>query len=299
MSEINKVLFIINRFSGSGYRKGLEGRIISQCEARKLECSIEFTKKQGHGTTLARMALKKNYKMVFAVGGDGTVNEVAKGLLHTGIPLGIIPKGSGNGLARHLQIPLTIDKSLKMLDLEKIVAIDTFTINDRLSLNVSGIGFDGHVAGLFGKDGKRGLISYGRIVVSNFIKFKEFNCEITMNNTALNQKSFLLSIANSSQFGNNAVIAPNASVCDRQLNICIVRKMNLLQGLGFIAQLFTKKADKSRFVSSYIAQKLGITTSNPIPYHIDGEAAGVNSNFNIRINPASLLISIPKSSDLV
>lgn len=299
MSEINKVLFIINRFSGSGYRKGLEGRIISQCEARKLECSIEFTKKQGHGTTLARMAVKKNYKIVFAVGGDGTVNEVAKGLLHTGIPLGIIPKGSGNGLARHLQIPLTIDKSLKMLDLEKIVAIDTFTINDRLSLNVSGIGFDGHVAGLFGKDGKRGLISYGRIVVSNFIKFKEFAYEITLNDKIVNQKSFLISIANSSQFGNNAVIAPHASVCDHELDISMVQKMNIWQGLGFVVQLFNKNVDKSRFVSLYKAQKLNITTHDPIPYHVDGEAAGTDSNFAVTINPASLLISIPKSSNSV
>ncbi|MEQ8425703.1 MAG: acylglycerol kinase family protein, partial [Cyclobacteriaceae bacterium] len=121
MSNSNQVLFIINRHSGTGYRPALEGKIVSHCERRDLECSIEFTQEPGHGIVLAKSAVEKKYKMVFAVGGDGTVNEVAQGLLHSSVPLGIIPKGSGNGLARHLQIPLSVDGALQLLDQEKKV----------------------------------------------------------------------------------------------------------------------------------------------------------------------------------
>ncbi|HRW97944.1 MAG TPA: acylglycerol kinase family protein, partial [Cyclobacteriaceae bacterium] len=188
MSESRKVLFIINRYSGTGYRESLEGKIVSACEQRGLECSIEFTRKPGHGTTLAKMAVKKNYAAVFAVGGDGTVNEVAQGLLHSTVPLGIIPKGSGNGLARHLHIPLQIDKALHLLELKRVIPIDTFTINGRLSLNVSGIGFDGFVAGQFGKDGKRGLAGYGKLVVTHFKRFNEFSSILKTENDSIQRK---------------------------------------------------------------------------------------------------------------
>lgn len=294
MSESRKVLFIINRHSGTGYRDSLEGRIVSACEKRGLECNIEFTKKPGHGTTLAKMAVKKNYAAVFAVGGDGTVNEVAQGLLHSSVPLGIIPKGSGNGLARHLHIPLQIDKALHLLELKRVVPIDTFTINGRLSLNVSGIGFDGFVAGQFGKDGKRGLAGYGKLVVTNFKRFKEFTSTLKTQEDTSQRKAFIISIANSSQFGNNAIIAPQASVCDSELDICIVKKMNVWQGLGFVNKLFTHSLHRSRLITHLRTRAISITTENQIPYHIDGEAVGSASQFDINIDPASLLVSIPE-----
>ncbi len=294
MSESRKVLFIINRYSGTGYRESLEGKIVSACEQRGLECSIEFTRKPGHGTTLAKMAVKKNYAAVFAVGGDGTVNEVAQGLLHSTVPLGIIPKGSGNGLARHLHIPLQIDKALHLLELKRVIPIDTFTINGRLSLNVSGIGFDGFVAGQFGKDGKRGLAGYGKLVVTHFKRFNEFSSILKTENDSIQRKAFIISIANSSQFGNNAIIAPHASVCDSELDVCIVKKMNVWEGLSFVNKLFTHSLHRSRLMTQLKTKSVSITTENPIPYHIDGEAVGSASQFDININPASLLVSIPE-----
>lgn len=299
MSESRKVLFIINRHSGTGYRDSLEGKIVSACEGKGLECSIEFTRKPGHGTTLAKMAVKKNYAAVFAVGGDGTVNEVAQGLLHSPVPLGIIPKGSGNGLARHLRIPLQIDRALQLLDLKRVVPIDTFTINGRLSLNVSGIGFDGFVAGQFGKDGKRGLAGYGKLVVTHFKRFKEFSSTLKTENETTEYKAFIISVANSSQFGNNAAIAPHASVCDNELDICIVKKMNVWEGLSFINKLFTHSLNRSKLMTHLKTKSISITTESEIPYHVDGEAVGSASSFDVVIDPSSLLVSIPEGQHKV
>lgn len=299
MSENNKVLFIINKYSGTGYRSDVEGKILAACNQLDLECRLEFTKEPGHGTMLAKKAAEQNMKMVFAVGGDGTVNEVAKGLLHTNIPMAIIPKGSGNGLARHLQIPLNITGALKLLSDSKTVRIDTFLVNKEPSFNVAGIGFDGYVAGLFGKDGKRGLVSYGRLVLSEFMRYQEFEFEITIDGKKSVRKSFIVSFANSSQFGNNARIAPSASLLDHLLDITFVKKMSAYQALGFIRRMFNATLDKSKLVDIHKAKRIEITTKVPLPYHIDGEAAGSASRFEIELIPASLLIAVPsKASQL-
>jgi len=174
MSENNKVFFIINKYSGASYRPEVEGRIITACGQLNLECSIEFTKERGHATELARQAVEQDFRTIFAVGGDGTVNEVAQGIVNTPATMGILPKGSGNGLARHLCIPMSFMRSLATLSSRQTIKMDTVLVNGRLSVNIAGIGFDGHVAGLFGRNGKRGLIGYARLVIKEFRSFKEF-----------------------------------------------------------------------------------------------------------------------------
>ena len=272
MSDSNEVLFIINRYSGTKYRNELQEKIEVLGRRTNIICVIQFTREPGHATELARQAIEKKYRMVFAVGGDGTVNEVAKGLLHSNIPLGIIPVGSGNGLARHLQIPLNLEKALRLVNQEKTMTIDTFTVNDRFSTNVSGIGFDGHIAGLFGQNGKRGHSK---------------------------NKAFIISCANSSQFGNNAIIAPHASLSDQMLDLCFVNKMALIPALSFAIQLFKGTIHKSKYVLIKKTSELELRTNVPIPYHIDGEAAGSSSHFIVRINPASLLVAVPKGINSV
>ena len=213
-NEGKKVLFIINRFSGTGFQSKVEGRIIDTCKAHDTECTIEYTQARGHATELAKQAIDNKFDAVVAVGGDGTINEVAQGLVNSPIPMGIIPKGSGNGLARHLTIPVSVPLSLDRFFDSNVVAMDTFTVNGKLSLNVSGIGFDGHIANLFGKTVKRGLGGYVKITVNEFFQFNEFDIELHIGNEIINRKAFVMAIANSSQYGNNARIAPLASVCD-------------------------------------------------------------------------------------
>ncbi len=300
MDESKKVLFIINKFSGGGYQPNVEGRIITHCTDLGLEPSIQFTQARGHATELAReAATTKNYKTIFAVGGDGTVNEVAQGIVHTDQVMGIIPKGSGNGLARHLGIPMNFIKSLGYIDSETTIAADTFRVNEKLSVNVSGIGFDGHIAGLFGRNGKRGLIGYSKLVLKEFFSYQDFSTDIFIDNKTLHKKAFIIAFANSSQFGNNARVAPYASVCDGILDISFIRKVPIAQAVGFANKMFTGQLESSAFVEIEKGKKISLSFPHPMPYHIDGEGMVPTNNFTIEIHPASLRMLVPKSTGKV
>jgi diacylglycerol kinase (ATP) len=292
MSENNKVFFIINKYSGAGFRESLEGRIIDYCSRQNWECTLEFTRQRGHATELAKQAVMQGYNLVVAVGGDGTVNETTQGLIGSEVPLAIIPKGSGNGLARHLGIPLSFTKSLELLGNMKTIQMDTVWINNHLSVNVSGIGFDGHVASLFGKNGKRGLAGYTRLTLREFIKFKEFEGQSVIDGKAFNSRTFLIAIANSSQFGNNARIAPHASVCDGWIDVCFVKKVPLSHALGFARKMFTGEMDRSRFVTIRKAKEIQIHFEKAVPYHVDGEPQEPKQDFTIVIKPGSLSVVV-------
>jgi len=297
MSENKKVLFIINKYSGSGYQPKVEGRILWQCEQLRIEPSIEFTQGRGHATELAQQAAQsKKFDVVFAMGGDGTVNEVARGLVHTGQPMGILPKGSGNGLARHLGIPVDFKKSLALIGSRSFVEMDSFTVNGKLSVNVSGIGFDGHIASQFGKNGKRGFIGYSRLVMTEFFRFPEFEVEIVMDENVFRQRAFIIAFANSSQFGNNARVSPQASVCDEWLDVCFIKKVPIAQTLGFIQKMFMGQLEKSAFVDIVKGKKISISFSRPMPYHVDGEAMPPERDFLIEVQPASIRMVVPQKS---
>ena len=291
-NEVKKVLFIVNKFSGAGYLPDVEDRIIRACETEDVECTIEYTRDRGHATELAHEGVQKNFHRVIAVGGDGTVNEVARGLIHTRVPLGIIPNGSGNGLARHLGIPVHIVPALQSLFKSQPVAMDTFTINGQLSLNVSGIGFDGHIANLFGKNKKRGLAGYARLTVNEFFQFKEFDIDLDLGSGTMSRKAFIMAIANSSQYGNNARIAPAASVSDGLLHISILKKVPAYR-LDFIYVFFSGKIDRSEYCDILEAKNFTIATPRPISFHVDGEPSGAASRFTIALQPASLQILAP------
>jgi diacylglycerol kinase (ATP) len=295
-NEVKKVLFIINKFSGGGFHPAFEGKIIDACEQHNLESTIEFTRSRGHATELARSAVeKKNFDLVVAVGGDGTVNEVANGLVHSPVPMAILPKGSGNGLARHLGIPMDIPKAIQTLFKSQIIAMDTFTLNGKLSLNVSGIGFDGHVANLFKDSTKRGLQGYAKVTLNEFVRFKEFEADITMAEKSLTRKGFIIAIANSSQYGNNARIAPAASVCDELLHVCFLKKVPAYR-LDFIYNFFAGKIEDTSFCEIMESRNMTIKVNTPVAFHIDGEPCGVDTQFRIEILPASLKMMVPVSS---
>ncbi len=295
----NKVFFIINKYSGTGFKSAIEGRIIDACAQLKLECTIEYTLYKGHATELARRAVAENFPHVFAMGGDGTMNEVAQGLVHTSTAMGILPKGSGNGLARHLQIPLKTHLALQLLDHHQIIAMDTMLINNHLSINVSGIGFDAHVAGKFGETGKRGLIGYCKLVMKEFLHFKEFNAAMILDGKNLQRQSFILVLANSSQFGNNAKVSPFASVCDQLIDVCFIKKVPISQALGFALKMFTGHLHHSAFVEILQGKNVKIKFDQPMPFHIDGEAMEPTVNFDIAITPGSLRMIVPDITKLI
>jgi diacylglycerol kinase (ATP) len=296
MSEFNKLLFIINKFSGTGFRPKLEGKILNACDQHFAECSIAFTSGRGHATELASHAIGK-FDAVIAVGGDGTVNETAQGLLLSETPLGILPKGSGNGLARHLGVPIKLEPALEALFKSKAVKVDTFHLNDHLSVNVSGIGFDGHVANLFGEGKKRGFWGYTRFVMREYLNFTEFEASLSQSGTEERLiHSFIIAIANSSQYGNNALVSPSSSITDKQLQLVHIKKIPLHKGLPFAYRLFTRSLHNSPAYQNKPVRNLILQTQTPVPYHIDGEPCGTASRFEIRINPASLALMVPEKN---
>jgi diacylglycerol kinase (ATP) len=288
-SEVKKVFFIVNKYSGTGFKTVLEEEIRHACKGNGIECTLAYTEGRAHATILAAEAVARGFDRVVAVGGDGTVNEVAQGLLKTAAAMGIIPKGSGNGLARHLGIPLRIDLALKCLFASEVISMDTFRLNGRLSLNVSGIGFDGYIAGLFGMDKSRGLQGYTRLVLNEFMQFPEFDARITVGNDLLVRKAFVIAIANSSQYGNNAKIAPAASIRDGLLNISILKKIPPYR-LDFIYSFFSGTIDQSAYCENLRVRDTSIALNTPVAYHVDGEPAGKADYFEIEMLPASLNI---------
>jgi len=296
MSKLKSALFIINKFSGGGYRPEVEGRIIELCEKLNIESTIEFTQSPGHATELAKSAVDQKMDYAFAVGGDGTVNEVAKGLLGSQVAMGILPKGSGNGLARHLGLHMSFKKSLDIIPFHGEKMIDTLSVNGKLSVNVSGIGFDGHVAGLFANKAKRGLMGYAKLVLKEFISFKSFESKIGINGNFFQSKSFIIALANSSQFGNNARVAPQASVCDNLMDVCFIQKVPMLHAIGFAGKMFSGNLNSSRFVEIIKTNRVTIDIDQSIAYHIDGEAMDATDKFIVELKPASLKILVPQNS---
>ncbi len=295
-TEVKKVLFIVNRFAGGTYHPELEGRIIDACAAFNIEAVIRHTEGPLHATTLASSATGLDVQRVVAVGGDGTINEVARGLIGSGIPLGIIPKGSGNGLARHLCIPLATRAAMRTFVTGEAIAMDTFTLNGKLSLNVSGIGFDGHIANLFGGSTKRGLAGYARLTLREFFRFPEFELTLSRDNgEIINRKAFVLAIANSSQYGNNACIAPKASVSDGLLHVNVLRKIPPYR-FDFVYAFFAKAIDRSPFSEILEERSFKIETKFPVPYHVDGEPCGEDTVFNVSIMPSALHVIAPAMS---
>ena len=295
MSEVRKVLFIVNKFAGGGYQPELEDRIIRSCSAKGVDAEIQFTKGPHHAISLARTATESDVDLIVASGGDGTINEVAQGVFGSGKVMGILPRGSGNGLARHLCIPLSFNESLNTLLDGNVLPMDTFTLNGKLSLNVSGIGFDGHIANLFGGKTKRGLTGYAKLTLTEFYQFGEFSAAISMDGTTIEKKCFVLAIANSSQYGNNAWIAPAASVSDGILHVNILRKMPLYR-FDFVYAFFNKTIDRSKFSEIHQVRSFSIQTSKEIPYHVDGEPCGTASQFQIVMQPSTLPVIVPAKS---
>ena len=290
MGQFRKALFVINPSSGSKKHSGLVRSIKSFCTQEGIEFEIRFTERAGHATEIAKQAVALNYEIVLAAGGDGTVNETAKGLMHSQTVMGILPVGSGNGLSRHLGIPQKPEKALHLLNYGKVISIDSLSVNGETSVNVSGIGFDGHIANLFGKGGKRGLREYVSLAATEFRKFKNFSVNGTIDSESYQSEAFILSVANSSQFGNNATVSPGASVCDQLMDVCVIKKVPLLQALGFAGKMFTRRMHKSAFVKIIKCKEAEFHFPAEMSFHVDGEGRSTAKSFFFKIVPSSLRV---------
>ncbi len=290
--RMKKICFIINPISGVGRQKVIE-KLIDECLDRtKFVYEIAYTNAPKHATALAKSAAEKKADIVVAVGGDGSVNETAKGLIGSDTAMAIIPTGSGNGLARYLTIPLNLKKAMDVINNGSLKKIDTVNLNDETFVNVAGVGFDAHIGWEFAKFGKRGFSSYVKVIMREFPKYKPQDFELSIDGKVMHKKAFLISFANGSQWGNNAHIAPTADVSDGVMDIAIVKDINFLNGLAIGYRLFKKTLHKSVHLEIIKTSEVTLIQKANIA-HIDGEPLETGNVLHIKVNPLSLNVIVP------
>lgn len=284
-----KALFIINPISGGKKKDQVPALIKEILNHTQFEATIVYTERAMHGADLAKDAIG-TYDYVIAVGGDGTVNEIASAIVGTTTALGIIPFGSGNGLARFLGIPMDTAKSIETINGERVEAIDSATLNGQRFFNAAGMGFDAHIAEVFSHDKNRGFGAYVKSSLREISNYKAETYHINIDGTEYVRDAFMLSIANSSQFGNNAHVSPCASVQDGLLDICVIKQFPLWRFIEMGIRMFTKTAHKSKYVEIIRGKNVTIKRPTDGPVHLDGEPQMMGKEVRIQMVPASLRI---------
>ncbi len=288
-----KIRFIINPKSGVHRKHRIPDLINRLIDKKNYEHEIIFTEHPKHGTELSIEAADKNYFAAVSVGGDGSANEVARGITGTDTALGIMPCGSGNGMARHLKIPMNIEKAFHVINTGKIEKIDTVRANEEFCISTIGVGFDAHIAHLFANSSKRGYYTYAKLVLSEFHKYQPLTYELTVDGQAISKECFLLAFANSSQYGNDAVIAPFADVQDGIVDVSMMKKFPLLAAPFLVYRLTHNSIHKSKFFSMVKGKNIVLKNNLELKGHIDGEPVLFNSDIHIKIIPESLNVIIP------
>lgn len=293
MTEKKKILFIINPISGVGRQNIVEKLLPVKLDHSLFDYEIAYTQYSHHAVHLAKEASERGVDIVVSVGGDGSANDVAQSLINTKTIMGIIPVGSGNGLAHHLKIPRKISKAIEIINRSKTKLMDTGLMNDKLFINIAGLGFDALVAEKFSLGKRRGFWPYFRLVFFEFFNFKGHNYTINFDGKSIQQKALLISFANSSQFGYNVTIAPNASVVDGLLDLCIIHKMSAFKAAMIVHKLFMKDIDTSRNVDVYKVKEATILCEELVSSQIDGDPHIRLKEVKVQIQPHSLNMIVP------
>lgn len=282
-----KALFIINPISGGKKKEGVPDLIEKHLDAKALTPVIVFSDSVSHARQIAKDAVNK-FGTVVAVGGDGTVNEIASAIVGTDTKLGIVPFGSGNGLSRFLHIPMDPVKAIQTLSAGHVEVIDSATLNGRPFFNMAGMGFDAHIAEVFSHDKKRGFITYIKSSFEEINKYKPEFYQLEIDGKLYEREAFMLSFANSSQYGNDAHISPHASVQDGLLDVCVIKQFPLWRFPEMGIRMVTKTADKTKYVEIIRGKHIHIKRIGPGPVHLDGEPRVEGAEVTVEIVPASL-----------
>jgi len=291
----NNICFIINPVSGTGKWKGVEENIKKYLDP-SLTPIIHFTKYHGHATIIAEDATE-NCSVIIAVGGDGIVNEVAAGMMSTSAGLGIIPAGSGNAVANHFTIPHGHKEAIECINQMHFSTVDTALVNDMPFLAIAGTGFDAEVAEMFANSKTRGFFSYIYLSAKKYFGYKPSEYDITIDGKVYRKKAFVISVANGSQYGNNAYIAPEASTKDGLLDVSIIKPFSLPIGLILMVRLFRRNLQRSPYVEIIRGKKIEIHKANAtekLCMHYDGEPGGTVDVIKIAVQPRSLRIITPE-----
>lgn len=294
MSSISKdkVLFIVNPISGVGKQKKIEKAVEKYLDKSKFDYKIAYTSYPHHATAIAIASVIKNYDIIVAVGGDGSINDCVKGLFSTGATLAIIPTGSGNGLARCLNIPLSIDEAICTINNNKAIEIDTISLNNTIYASIAGIGFDALIAKEFSKVNVRGFQPYLRLVLQHYPIYTPKHYKLEIDDKIIETQALFISFANSTQFGFDTEIAPHAELNDGLLDVVVVKKPPLPL-LPWTAQLlFFKNFDMSIYVTTYKAKKVKVFNDSIVGVNIDGEYIEIKGDLEFEVIPSSLKVIV-------
>lgn len=286
------IVFIINPISGGKSKVKFPDMAAKFLDAAKFNATYIFTKGPGHAYELAVEMKNRDSDILVAVGGDGTINEVASGIGESGKIMGIIPYGSGNGLARSLGISLDDRRAVQTLNKFNIIRIDSGTFNERNFFNMAGIGFDAHISTVFAHNITRGLGGYVKTAIAEVSNYQCQNYDLEIDGRSINRDAFMISIANSSQFGNNAHISPFASLEDGLLDVVITKPFPLYQFPVLGYRMFNKSTHRSKYVEIIKGKEIRILRTGSGAIHIDGEPCDMASELTINIKPLSLTVLV-------
>ncbi|MCM1066756.1 MAG: diacylglycerol kinase family lipid kinase [Muribaculaceae bacterium] len=290
---MRRFLLIVNPASGTISKHRIVPHLYRKMQRMGMDFDIVFTRGPGHGCELAREAAAQGRHAVLACGGDGTVNEIASGLTGSGTALGIIPTGSGNGLARHLGIPVDIDRSLGVIAEGNIIDADYGTANDLPFFCTFGVGFDAAVSERCAREHRRGVLMYLKNTINEYIKFSPEEYIIEVNGRVLTEKAFLVVCCNASQYGNNAFIAPQASITDGLLDLTIVHAGNIFTQAAMGVDMLTGLIRKNAYVDVVRTPEAKIIRKNAGAAHADGDSVRMPAEIIVKCHPGKLKVFSP------
>lgn len=294
---MKKIIFVVNPISGTQSKELILSLLETKMDKAKYTWDVAYTERAGHAVEIAAKAAKEGIDVVVAIGGDGTINEIARSLVHTDTALGIVPCGSGNGLARHLHIPMDPKKALDILNDGCTDIIDYGKINESKFFCTCGVGFDAFVSLKFAHAGKRGLLSYLEQTLQESLKYQPETYELETENGITNYKAFLIACGNASQYGNNAYIAPQATLTDGLLDVTILEPFTMLDVPSLAFQLFNKTIDQNSRIKTFRCKKLCIRRTTPGVVHFDGDPMQTEANVDIELIEGGLHVVVPRTKE--
>ena len=283
MDTQTKIVFIVNPISGTTDKRHIIDLIPKYLDRERFDWTTRMTEHKGHAAQFVGEAVEDGADVVVAVGGDGTVNEVSRSLIHTDTALGIIPCGSGNGLARHLYIPMSPDGALQVLSECHIEALDYGMIDQEPFFCTCGVGFDAFISDRFAKAGRRGLLTYIENTLKEGLNYKPDTYEITIDGERQTYKAFLIACANASQYGNNVYIAPHASMSDGLMDVTLMEPFTVLEAPQIALQLFNKTITTNSRIRSFQCKHVRIRRSAPGVIHFDGDPKEAGEELDVRL----------------
>lgn len=292
------IVFIVNPISGTGNKDVVPSIIEKNLDQEKFNYKMVLTEYAGHAFEVAQKCAEEGVSIVVAVGGDGTVNEVAKGIVNTQTALAIIPCGSGNGLARHLMLPMSIKGAIDVINMCEIHDLDYGIINGHPFFCTCGMGFDAFISKKFAEAGKRGPITYIENVLKEGLKYEPETYELTLdNNESEPYKAFLLSVANASQYGNDAYIAPQASMSDGFLDVVIMEPFDILEAAQVGLDMMNKTLNKSSKIKCFKAKNIHVKRAKPGVIHYDGDPIDEEAELDIELKSKGIRIVVNPMAD--